>query len=634
MKSLFAATLTVILCSQWGAAQSADLAEKLGYPQMIVHNGKIVTMDDASFQSQVGTIVQAMAIRDGKILATGSNNEIRAMAGQQTRMIDVKGRTVLPGFISTHEHPTDWAFLHPRAITHVLPDDEFLIHRWLPNLPLQEQWAKFVPTMKEALAKAKPGQWILLGFNLHGDNTEERSGMNRSPIQTSGIQEPFDFKKNITKKLLDQLAPNNPVKVKSGSNHSVINQKAIEESRKVHPTLSVISGNSENSTPAFSQWLESGYGFNRPIEPNVMFRDNLPALAEILKAEMELWASWGITTFGSSPYAYRNLQAFNYLDQQGEMPGRFGWAYTGPDWSEETLRYLGSILGNGTDHLWLIGAWGRAGGSCMSIPSQEGAAAGDRSECFTVFHPGGKFRERTELVIKSGLRIATMYSSGDKDIDYLMDAIEEASKAGGFSLEEIRAKRHTFDGGRGAPRPEQISRMKRLGMMATLYNKYLDSGPRQMAERYGIEYANWVVPRMSLTRAGVMTSNSIDLPLPREVFRLFLKGMNRYDEVAKKVYGPRERTDRIIQLKAWTRWGAYYMLRENLLGTLEPGKFADFIVIDKDLLTIPDDQIPTVRVLMTAVGGKIVHLTVPLANQVGMQPIGPTTWKEKIPPGW
>jgi len=110
--------------------------------------------------------------------------------------------------------------------------------------------------------------------------------------------------------------------------------------------------------------------------------------------------------------------------------------------------------------------------------------------------------------------------------------------------------------------------------------------------------------------------------------------MNRYDEVEKKVYGPRERTDRIIQLKAWTRWGAYYMLRENLLGTLEPGKFADFIVLDKDLMTIPDDQIPTVRVLMTAVGGKIVHLTVPLANQVGMQPIGPTTWTEKIPPGW
>ena len=148
MKRLFAATLTVILCSQWGAAQSADLAEKLGYPQMIVYNGKIVTMDDASFQSQVGTIVQAMAIRDGKILATGSTNEIRALAGQQTRMIDVKGRTVLPSFISTHEHPTDWAFLHPRAITHVLPDDEFLIHRWLPNLPLHEQWAKFVPTMK------------------------------------------------------------------------------------------------------------------------------------------------------------------------------------------------------------------------------------------------------------------------------------------------------------------------------------------------------------------------------------------------------------------------------------------------------------------------------------------------------
>ena len=87
-------------------------------------------------------------------------------------------------------------------------------------------------------------------------------------------------------------------------------------------------------------------------------------------------------------------------------------------------------------------------------------------------------------------------------------------------------------------------------------------------------------------------------------------------------------------MKALTRWGAYYLLREDRLGTLEPGKFADFIVLDKDFLTIPEDQIPDIQVLMTSVGGKVVHLVSSMASEAGMEPVGATTWTEEIPEGW
>ena len=107
MKKLFAVALIAVLYSHSGAAQNDSLAQKLGYPQMIVYNGKVVTMDDNSFESRVGTIAQAMAIRDGKILATGSNADIRSLAGPQTRLVDARGRTVLPGFILGHDHHTD-----------------------------------------------------------------------------------------------------------------------------------------------------------------------------------------------------------------------------------------------------------------------------------------------------------------------------------------------------------------------------------------------------------------------------------------------------------------------------------------------------------------------------------------------
>src|ERR1035437_3105194 len=149
MHKTFAIVLTVIFASGILSAQNVDLPGKLGYPQMIVYNGKIVTMDDASFESRVGTIVQAIAMRDGRILARGTNSEVRALAGPQTKAIDVKGRTVLPSFIMTHEHPTDWAFQEPRAITHILPKDDVVIHRWLPNLPPKEQLAKFDPTLRD-----------------------------------------------------------------------------------------------------------------------------------------------------------------------------------------------------------------------------------------------------------------------------------------------------------------------------------------------------------------------------------------------------------------------------------------------------------------------------------------------------
>jgi len=593
----------------------------LGYPQMIVYNGKIVTMDDASFESRVGTIQQAMAIRDGKILATGSNAEIRGLAGPQTRTIDAHGRTVLPGLILTHEHPTDWAFQHPHAITHVLPNDDLLIHRWMPAGSAQEQFDAFSSTMKKAVAQAKPGQWILLSFNRYAPDGSD----------LPGVQQMFNTR--VTKVLLDQMAPNNPVKIKSGFNNSVINQKAMDALRQIHPTLSVISENVENSTPDFNVWLKTGASFNRPVEPDVIFKDHLPVLANILKAEMEWWAAWGVTTIGSSPYAYGNLKAFDYLDKKEDLPVRYGWAYTGPDWSEETLRYFGGMLGHGTDHLWLIGAWGRAGSACMTIPrlAARAGSEGGTNGVPCVLTPGGPYAQRTEALIRSGLRLATIYVNGDKDIDYLMDAIEKGSKDAGMTLDEIRAKRHSFDG-RG-PRPDQIARMKRLGMSMTLFNGNLD-GAAGMAANYGPQYADWVIPRMSFTRAGVMTTNGVDAPKPRVLFREMLQGMKRVDATDKKGYSPEERADRVIQLKAVTRWGAYAMLRENLLGTLEPGKFADFIVLDKDFLTVPEDAIPDIRVLLTVVGGKTVYVAPALGSETGMAPLGPTTWKERIPPGW
>ena len=624
-KKLILIALVTIAIGVCGWAQQAAVSAKLGYPQMILYNGKIVTMDDSSFGSKVGSIVQAMAVRDARILVMGTDAEVRSLAGPQTKVMNMEGRTVLPSFIITHEHPMDWAFQEPRAMTHVFPDDdnEVVIHRWMPNLPPKEQLARFDPMMQEALAKAKPGQWVWLSFN-YGPNYEHATEMAQL------------FDKSITKEYLDVLAPDTPVKVRNGFITSIVNQKALDALMDVHPDLQD------------EQLLSRGGGFSRPMEPNAMFRGKRPLLAQVLKAELEWWASYGMSAFASGPYAFGTMAAYRYLDANGDMPVRYAWAYPGPAMDLETMRYMASLIGTGTDYIWLMGVFqGANGGNCNTAPIRDEWKKNPleilrRRECFDGFS-GPQWGENLENAIRGGMRVAGIHVSGDVTIDNLMDAIEKISKEEGMSLEQIRAKRHAFDHSSGVPRPQQIPRMKELGMLASLNNNLLweppgvvpnMAGTAMFARIHGVEYTSWISPRKSLTEAGVMSTFEIDRPLANKIFFFLHKGMTRYNERDGMVYGPGERTDRMIQLKAITRWGAYYLLKEDVLGTLEPGKFADFVVLDKDYLTVPENEIPNLQVLMTVVGGRTIHLTSGLANPIGMQPVGYTTWKDKIPEGW
>ncbi|MBI3895299.1 MAG: amidohydrolase family protein [Acidobacteria bacterium] len=635
-KQALASVAMVFFCVAGGWAQNVDVASKLGYPQMIVYNGKIVTMDDKSFASQVGTIVQAMAIRDGKILATGTTTEVRALAGPPTKQIDLKGRTVLPSFILSHEHPvSDWAYTEPFAFRHVFPNDDVIISRWLPNLPPKEQLAMFEPTMKEAVAKAKPGQWI-------------RVIPNWGPDYEWAKEMPLVWGPAITKTYLDQLAPNNPVCISDGfTSACTTNAKGVEIYGSVHSDLDYLGTGRRGLAPSEERnrrLTESG-NFDRTFQGSAIFKGKLSLLADLLKAEMELWARYGITTFGSGTYGHANMQALHLLDQRGDMPARHAWAYEGPAWDIETLRVFAGTVGHGSDYLWLIGARSVPGSGCMTVPERpewqeikaEYGGGGEGGGATCTFTPGTRSREILENTAESGFRIANSHTGGDKDIDYYMDAIEAGSKKAGLTIEQIRAKRHAFDHGSGAPRPAQIPRIKNLGMMVSMINTILwetHRGASVTAKQYGIEYTDWVVPRKSVNDAEIMNTFEIDRPLPHKVFFFITKGMNRYNDRDQRVYGPNQRTDRIVQLKALTRWGSYYMLRENLMGTLEPGKFADFIVLDKDFLTIPEAEIPKIQVLMTIVGGKPVHLGADLAREIGMAPVGPSTWTEPIPPGW
>jgi predicted amidohydrolase YtcJ len=207
----------------------------------------------------------------------------------------------------------------------------------------------------------------------------------------------------------------------------------------------------------------------------------------------------------------------------------------------------------------------------------------------------------------------------------LLNVIEQASKDAGMTPEQIRAHRHAYDHMAMNPRPDQIQRLKQLGMMVGGWNLAIWEGSaEQIYKNYGEKAVEWMQPRKNLDDAGVMNSIEIDRPIgytKLNYFTVMYTGITRKDQDGK-VWGPSQAVSRELMLKSATIWGAYYALRENNFGSLEPGKWADLTVLDKDYLTIPIVDLQKLRVLMTMVGGKVVHLVPSLAKEIGMQPTG------------
>jgi predicted amidohydrolase YtcJ len=151
-----------------------------------------------------------------------------------------------------------------------------------------------------------------------------------------------------------------------------------------------------------------------------------------------------------------------------------------------------------------------------------------------------------------------------------------------------------------------------------------EGGGYEVLQNYGEEATQWVIPRKNLLTAGVPQSVEIDRPIEYTnltFFSVLHTGITRKD-LNGRLISPQQAISREAMLKATTLWGANYAMREEKLGSLKAGKLADLAVLDRDYLTIPVDDIPNIRVLMTLVGGKVVHLTPSMARETGMQPTG------------
>lgn len=578
-------------------------------PDMILYNGKIVTVDNDEVNANLGATAQAIAIQGDKILAVGTNTQVRGLAGTNTKSIDLQGKMVIPGMSGTHDHPMDWDPLNPLIVQKVV-NDSMHIERFL-NVAPDEVLKQFPQVLNEAVQKAKLGQWIRISL-LYGK--EYRWG-----DQISGY-----LGRQITKQMLDMAAPNNPTIVRGGFTGILMNQKAIEETEKHYGA----EWEKFVRKPLGEGIYKTGTGGTeyRWVEQDVLYPP--AALAEIYRLGLSWFGGYGMTMNASRIYTPGGIAAYSTLDRNKQMAIRLPWAWFWPQRNDffSDPYFLASTVsreGTGSDHFWFMGAVPSQGNDCTTLPGTSPEVKQREPEC--NYRPGGYYRQVLYNYIKAGGRFAGAHTGGDGDIDHILDIIEQASKDGGMTLDQIRAKRHAYDHMAMNPRPDQIQRVKKLGMHLSGWDLFVwEGGGYQVLQDYGEQASQWVVPRKSLIDAGVTNSVEIDRPIGYtnlSFFSVLHVGITRKD-LNGRIISPQQAISREAMLKAATLWGAVYAMREDKLGSIKTGKLADLAVLDRDYLTIPVDDIPNIRALMTIVGGKIVHLVPSMARAIGMQPMG------------
>ena len=611
MSARFVVALFLIVLFPTSLFSQAQVPPELvSYPEIILFNGKIATFD-GPLMNEESVFHQAIAIRDGKVLTVGTDEEVLQLRGSQTSVMDLKGKTVLPGFVDNHNHPHEWIhyfrydtfFSNVKLIFVPGPDDEIrenrpdIFYGWGPVLenPPAEIAQSLEARLKSAAAELGPGKdkWILATVTRQGKNL---------------------IGEVINKDWLDRVVPDNSVLVVADfiPNPITMNTAGLEAIRESDPDpymaalFEDLEQNGSNPSWAVSMRLYAGI--------QVIGARNFEAFQQSLKYVMLEIARYGATSIAGRIDYPTDLSAQAELARTGEAPLRYGWSHhlmrrlLGTDEAPRAFSLVGDFNNIGNELFWNIGV-GAEGPPDLPYAQVFCTSARFREESNHSFspycglEPGTQMREGIVRMVANRVRVSGIHGSADMTLDFLLEAVLEGMKIGKLTIEEVRKLRITFDHVILA-RPDQIEKLKDFGMIPAVTPLYIYQG-EQILEMFGPESEEWLFLINSFVKNGIPVTVNLDrIPTPdhpyfEEVEFLVTRNFRG------KIYNAKEAVDRTTALKTVTTWGARYLMRESVIGNLKPGYLTDLMVLDKDYFSVPEKQIHDIKVLMTLLGGRI-----------------------------
>tara|TARA_R110002072_G_scaffold162687_2_gene314813 strand:- start:26679 stop:28424 length:1746 start_codon:yes stop_codon:yes gene_type:complete len=563
---LFAA-LTCLISANAQAQASATQA-----PDLVLHSGKVVTVDERH-----GT-VQALAARGGRILAVGSSENIRKLIGEGTKVINLRGRTAIPGFIEGHAH-----FTGVGNATMIL------------DLSKVDNWDQVVDMVAAAAKHTAPGEWIL-GRGWHQEK------WNKQPAGNVKGFPPHDS--------ISAATPDNPVALTHASGHaSFFNQKAmqmagVDSSTKSPPGGEILKNAKGEPIGVFSETaagLVSRARSSRGIRSSPGSRRQ--KLLRQINLAVEDCLSKGVTSFQDAGSSFAEINVFRELAERGELGVRL-WVMirtSNRDLEQNLANYRMVDAG---DHFLTVralkrsidGALGSRGAWLLEPYSDEPDSSG--LETASV----ASVTRMAEIGAQHGFQVC-VHAIGDRANREVLDIYEKVwgQKHNGPSLRwRIEHAQHIHR--------DDIPRFGKLGVIASMQGVHCTSDAPYVLPRLGAQRAEegayvW----QKLLKSGAVVTNGTDAPVENvDPLASFYASVTRKGKSGEAFY-PDQAMSRMEALYSYTMACAYAAFEEDSKGSLTPGKLADIVILSKDIMTVPEEEILNTEVLYTIVGGKVVY---------------------------
>jgi len=564
----------VVLAGVPGAAAwlGAQAPPRVEPATLVIQNGRIVTVDEAKPE------VRAMAIRGEAVAALGTEADIRPFVGPSTRVIDLRGALAIPGIIESHGHFQGIG--QAKLGLELMPTTS---------------WDEIVAMVAEAVRRAKPGEWIV-GRGWHQEKWTKRPEPHVEGFPTHAS--------------LDRVSPENPVVLTHASGHATFaNAKAmalagVTKATPNPPGGEILKDAAGDPTGLFRETASGLLGRAERAAREKMTPAELEAEARrIIQLAADDCLKKGVTSFHDAGVSFRTVDLYKQIAQEGRLGVRLyvmvreGNASLAANLARyRTVGFAGNRVTLRTIKVSIDGALGPRGAWLLEPYADLPTSTGLNTT------PMDAARETARLALQHGYQLA-IHAIGDRANRELLNLYEAAFKgvpdAASLRWRDEHAQHLSL---------ADIPRFAALGVIPAMQGVHCTSDAPYVLARLGPRRAEegayvW----QKLMKTGAVISNGTDAPVEDvNPIESYYSTVTRRLKDGSVFFGDQKMT-RTEALKSYTINGACAAFEEGIKGSLAPGKLADVTVLSKDILTVPDEEIRSARVLYTIVGGKVLY---------------------------